>query len=888
MNLVRDHDIILLTETWLKPEEPFYINNYNIIRKDRQDSNGGGLAIAVKTNISFEVLSDFLEIEDQIDTLAIKINTNQGPIIFATTNIDWKAFEDILTQKAEANSALAEPTTEAYDEFIKIIKDPLLEATKPGNKAHNNSGKQNHTQPQRDNSAVRKIRTPAPWWNDDCAAVLEERKAALQIMKRQLTVESYAKYKQAEAKAKQTFYQTKKKAWQEFTETLNGTTPISVIWKKFKAFKNRRLTSPHALPRQELSAEPKKQDFIKTYSLPATDDFPETPITLTELNSAINRSKSGSSPGLDQISHEIIKRLPESLKTRLLDYYNNFIKRSKYPLAWTEHLVYLLPKGDTGKFRPITLAPCFLKVMEKIVVDRTTWWLEHNNKIPDTQFGFRTGKSTADNLAVVVGDIYTGLAAGEFIITAFLDIKGAFDHVNPDILLQILVNTGIPTAYCLFFYYLIKQRKLYFVTNNGLTEPQLVNSGAGQGLVSAPLLFTLYTADGGKHIHSSSKIAEFADDKAIRCRNKNLQYAIDALQASLDSYSAYLEKLNLQLSPEKTKIIIFTHNDYNPRDISFTIKDVTVKPTTSAKFLGITLDQKLTFEDHYSNILTKINKVFPLIKSLCGTKWGAAPATLLNIYRALIRTKIEYGSHIMNAISSKLFSKLEKVQNKAIRTSMGLRISTPINSMMAEGGEIPLKIRLKDLSDRYTLKSLSTTNNPVINTLRTLDECLTQNKSKQYIYKRFPAISSYHDTIPQHDIIYQSIAHPRYTHTYSIFQHPLNIDLTNVATLTNMSQRDTIETFEKMTNEKYKNLTQVYTDASKSPDEPHVGVAIYNATLNTQLTFKINQQASATTAEALAILKAVEVALEMQEGTIRAFEFPSIKKKKHIIIQMVD
>lgn len=87
MNLVRDHDIILLTETWLKPEEPSYISNYNIVRKDRQDTNGGGLAIAVKTIISFEVLSDFFEIKGQIDTLAIKINTNQGPIIFATTYV---------------------------------------------------------------------------------------------------------------------------------------------------------------------------------------------------------------------------------------------------------------------------------------------------------------------------------------------------------------------------------------------------------------------------------------------------------------------------------------------------------------------------------------------------------------------------------------------------------------------------------------------------------------------------------------------------------------------------------------------------------------------------------------------------------------------------------
>lgn len=171
---------------------------------------------------------------------------------------------------------MAEPTTEAYNEFIKIIKDSLLEASKPGNKAQNNSGEQKQTQPQRDNSSVRKIRTPAPWWNDDCTAVLEESKAALQIITRQLTVESYAEYKQAEAKAKQTFYQTKQKAWQEFTETLNGTTPISVIWKKFKTFKNRRLTSPHTLPRQELSAEPKKQDFIKTYCQESRIDSDDT------------------------------------------------------------------------------------------------------------------------------------------------------------------------------------------------------------------------------------------------------------------------------------------------------------------------------------------------------------------------------------------------------------------------------------------------------------------------------------------------------------------------------------------------------------------------------------------------------------------------------------
>lgn len=114
----------------------------------------------------------------------------------------------------------------------------------------------------------------------------------------------------------------------------------------------------------------------------------------------------------------MIERLPEALKKLILDCYNNFLRLRQYPTSWTEHLVYLLSKEDTGKFRHITLAPCFFKLMERIMVDRTTWWLEHNSKLPDTQFGFRAGKSTADNLSVVTGEIYTGFAQGEYTLSS--------------------------------------------------------------------------------------------------------------------------------------------------------------------------------------------------------------------------------------------------------------------------------------------------------------------------------------------------------------------------------------------------------------------------------------------------------------------------------------
>ncbi|XP_074107219.1 uncharacterized protein LOC141532670 [Cotesia typhae] len=277
------------------------------------------------------------------------------------------------------------------------------------------------------------------------------------------------------------------------------------------------------------------------------------------------------------------------------------------------------------------------------------------------------------------------------------------------------------------------------------------------------------------------------------------------------------------------------------------------------------LDQKLTFDEHHNNLISRINKVNPLIKAMCGTKWGATPATLLNIYRALIRTKIEYGSHIMNMTSSKLFKKLEKIQNKAIRTCIGLRISTPINSMMAEEKEISLKIRLKDLSDRYILRSMSVSDNPVIQTLTKLEDSITQNKAKQFILKRFPAINSLKDNKPYQDIIYQAKTQPQYMYPYSVFRDSLNVDISTTATLSNLPTESVIKNFQKIVSEKLHDFTQVYTDASKSPTEPYIGLAVYNATLDIHLTQKINGQASITTAESLAILKAIELALETAE-----------------------
>ena len=84
-NISADFDILLLCETYLKPEKTFLINkNFNIIRYDRSSNNRGGLAIAIRKEIVFSKISSILNIENSLETLSISVNTSIGQLLIVS------------------------------------------------------------------------------------------------------------------------------------------------------------------------------------------------------------------------------------------------------------------------------------------------------------------------------------------------------------------------------------------------------------------------------------------------------------------------------------------------------------------------------------------------------------------------------------------------------------------------------------------------------------------------------------------------------------------------------------------------------------------------------------------------------------------------------------
>lgn len=86
------------------------------------------------------------------------------------------------------------------------------------------------------------------------------------------------------------------------------------------------------------------------------------------------------------------------------------------------------------------MASCILKLCEKMLNYRLSYWMESNKLFAPNQFGFRKGKSCADNLSIITSEIQKSFYKGESLAALFLDVKGAFDGVIPDLLINDLIE----------------------------------------------------------------------------------------------------------------------------------------------------------------------------------------------------------------------------------------------------------------------------------------------------------------------------------------------------------------------------------------------------------------------------------------------------------------
>jgi len=101
-----------------------------------------------------------------------------------------------------------------------------------------------------------------------------------------------------------------------------------------------------------------------------------------------------------------------------------------YPRLWKNYTIILLQKSSKKNFRLIALASCVLKVLERIMKRRLERFCELDYLFPESQFGFRKGRSCEDCLSLLNLEIHKSFFCKGNLGALFLDIKAAYDNVQ--------------------------------------------------------------------------------------------------------------------------------------------------------------------------------------------------------------------------------------------------------------------------------------------------------------------------------------------------------------------------------------------------------------------------------------------------------------------------
>ena len=356
-----------------------------------------------------------------------------------------------------------------------------------------------------------------------------------------------------------------------------------------------------------------------------------------EILNIVELLKSKKSSGYDGINTKLLKQIILNIVSPLEYIFNLSLFTGCCPdLLKIAKVIPIYKKDDSSLvtiYRPISLLPCISKILEKIVYKRLNSFLTSNNILNPSQFGFRKKYSTDFAITKLLDKVIQSLSKKEHVIALFMDLSKAFDTIDHDILLYKLNNYGIRGIVLSWLKSYLSNRQQFVSINNVESSRLNIKCGVPQGSILGPLLFLIYIND----IVNSSTVLDFvlfADDTNIVLSHTNLNELIRTFNAELTKTSSWFKCNKLSLNISKTNFMHYqiTHTNLElPCNIK--IDNMPLVKKDHVKFLGLTIDKHLTWNQHVNNISISIAKGIGILYKV---KHYLLEHSLLMIYNTLI------------------------------------------------------------------------------------------------------------------------------------------------------------------------------------------------------------------------------------------------------------
>ena len=262
-------------------------------------------------------------------------------------------------------------------------------------------------------------------------------------------------------------------------------------------------------------------------------------------------------------------------------------------------VIPLFKSGNT-----ISLLPPFSKILKKNYHSRLMAFIDSNQVLYKSQYGFRKQMSTSLAIIELLEEITNSLDKHE--AGVFIDLNKAFDTVDHSILIEKLYHYGIRgTANKWICSYLMN--RFQYVTINGTNSDDMnVLCGVPQGSILGPILFILYIND-MCNVSTLLKPILFADDTNLFYSGKDIDELCSAVSIELDKLSIWFQVNKLSLNTSNTNVMVFTNRSCDDT-YSVCMNGLNLSRVFVTTFLGVHMDSKLDWNYHIDIVRNKVAK----------------------------------------------------------------------------------------------------------------------------------------------------------------------------------------------------------------------------------------------------------------------------------------
>ena len=335
------------------------------------------------------------------------------------------------------------------------------------------------------------------------------------------------------------------------------------------------------------------------------------PATGQEIERIIKDIKNSNSAGFDNMSNHIMKIIFPAIKEILVHLYNETFSSGIFPdILKIGKIIPVFKTGDKlspSNYRPISLLPVIGKVLERLYFNRLYSFLNENELLFTSQYGFRAGRTTTHAILEVQNYICEAKALGKRVAAIMLDLKKAFDTVNHQILLKKLSCYGIRGIPLTWIKNYLSNREQFVTIKDKagqyvVSQMKEVKIGVPQGSVLGSILFSLYIND----IDTSSpeaKIVLFADDTVMLFSSEgSLEDFNNKITRGLLGVGRWLLLNKLTLNVQKTTAISFHNNE----KLNLSLNNEEIRQVETAKYLGIIISKNLKWSEHIKLLADKM------------------------------------------------------------------------------------------------------------------------------------------------------------------------------------------------------------------------------------------------------------------------------------------